>query len=405
MNIQDPPSIVQRLLDSSTDTQRLLAELDRQAVRSSDLPALDRVGTEALENAGYIFGTLARSAEPEPALIGYLRFSRALWHVSDVGEAIVHVVEGRIELTRDNGLSEPIVAGESVEIQHGERTLLKPAGQNQQPLALLVVRTRDGEPSFEVARNVTPVADAPYYIGYDIRYAKTYEAGGVLWETAEPNPVVVEIAGTIVPSGGTILDLGCGEGRDSLWLSAQGFDVTGVDVSRAALDRAREIAKERGLHARFVERDVIYLRNLPDDHFDLALNMGCLHMLDEPAHRREHLRRTHEVLKPGGSFLVNHCRQEWLKGFWSVEDYEKVKDARPGDVIPRRIRLADGTVTVIDLPVLNHDERSEEALSEELTDAGFEIVRTLSEDRFTFGNAAILLARKPGPPSDTGAPA
>ena len=41
---------------------------------------------------------------------------------------------------------------------------------------------------------------------------------------------------------GRIIDLGCGEGRDSLYLLSQGHDVVSVDVSHSALSRARERA-------------------------------------------------------------------------------------------------------------------------------------------------------------------
>lgn len=53
----------------------------------------------------------------------------------------------------------------------------------------------------------------------------------------EPNPVLAEVAVSLSP--GVALDLGCGEGADALWLSAQGWRVTGVDVSGVALERAK----------------------------------------------------------------------------------------------------------------------------------------------------------------------
>jgi SAM-dependent methyltransferase len=253
-----------------------------------------------------------------------------------------------------------------------------------------------------VPPNVAPAdgpetVSAPYYWGYDKRYAQTYEAGGETWEAMEPNDVVTRFIDQLIPdkSIGRIIDLGCGEGRDSLWLADQGYDVTGVDVAAAALDRARSIAKAKNLTLRLLERDVCFLRGLAPESYDVALNMGCLHMMDDPEDRSRHLKRVFEVLKPGGTFVVNHCKENWLKGFWSVEDFEAVKDAVPGDVIPRRIRAADGSVKVVEMEVLHHKATPADALAEEFRTAGFVDIDILDEDYFTFGNSAVLFCKRP----------
>jgi SAM-dependent methyltransferase len=57
-----------------------------------------------------------------------------------------------------------------------------------------------------------------------------------------PNEVVVaEIAGM---KPGRALDVGCGVGNDAIWLAAQGWQVTAVDISQAALDRAAVAADD-----------------------------------------------------------------------------------------------------------------------------------------------------------------
>ncbi|MFO7690062.1 MAG: class I SAM-dependent methyltransferase, partial [Cryobacterium sp.] len=57
------------------------------------------------------------------------------------------------------------------------------------------------------------------------------------------------------------LDVGCGEGADAIWLAEQGWQVTALDVSKVALDRATTQAESRGvdvhwLHAGLVEADL-----------------------------------------------------------------------------------------------------------------------------------------------------
>ncbi|EFL33972.1 methyltransferase [Streptomyces viridochromogenes DSM 40736] len=195
---------------------------------------------------------------------------------------------------------------------------------------------------------------------------------------------------------GRIIDLGCGEGRDSLYLLSQGYDVTSVDVSHSALARARERAAAAGLDASgFMERDIIYLRGLDAGSFDLAMNMGCLHMLVDDEQRARHISRVFDILRPGGHFVVDHCASEWGKGFFSIPDYAEVSaDLVPGRVISRRIRVEDGEKN-IGLEVLPYAERSGDALAEEIGRHGFRLVSSTLTDTEAFGSSTMLLFQKP----------
>ncbi len=51
----------------------------------------------------------------------------------------------------------------------------------------------------------------------------------------------------LVEPGAAALDLACGAGRHAVWLAEQGFQVTAVDSSAAALERVRRLAAERGV--------------------------------------------------------------------------------------------------------------------------------------------------------------
>ncbi len=80
-----------------------------------------------------------------------------------------------------------------------------------------------------------------------------YEAKGALWG-AEPNQFLAEIAEVLEP--GTALDLGCGQGRNSLWLASRGFEVTGLDLSSVAIEQAKAVAAELDLDASFESADL-----------------------------------------------------------------------------------------------------------------------------------------------------
>ena len=65
--------------------------------------------------------------------------------------------------------------------------------------------------------------------------------------SGRPNPVLVDVVGSLPP--GKVLDLGCGEGGDAVWLAEQGWRVTAADVSATALSRAAERAELKGLRS------------------------------------------------------------------------------------------------------------------------------------------------------------
>jgi len=47
--------------------------------------------------------------------------------------------------------------------------------------------------------------------------------------------------------GDRVLDIACGEGRNSVWLASLGCQVLGMDVSPLALTKARQLAADRGV--------------------------------------------------------------------------------------------------------------------------------------------------------------
>ena len=75
---------------------------------------------------------------------------------------------------------------------------------------------------------------------WDRRYAEPQ----LVW-SAEPNRFLVEELAGLPP--GRALDLACGEGRNAIWLARRGWEVTGVDFSGVAIDKAGRMAAEAGV--------------------------------------------------------------------------------------------------------------------------------------------------------------
>jgi len=75
---------------------------------------------------------------------------------------------------------------------------------------------------------------------WDSRYA-----GDELVWTGTPNQALREEIATLSP--GHVLNLAAGEGRNSIWLAEQGWTVSAIDFSPAAMGKARRFAEERGV--------------------------------------------------------------------------------------------------------------------------------------------------------------
>jgi SAM-dependent methyltransferase len=90
----------------------------------------------------------------------------------------------------------------------------------------------------------------------------------------EPAALLVENQ-ALLPAGGRALDIAMGSGRNALYLASLGFRVTGVDVSRVAVEYCRERAARLGLAVETVLADLEEYR-LPVRRYDLIVNFYYL---------------------------------------------------------------------------------------------------------------------------------
>ncbi|MGH7735587.1 MAG: class I SAM-dependent methyltransferase, partial [Gemmatimonadales bacterium] len=79
---------------------------------------------------------------------------------------------------------------------------------------------------------------------------------------------------------GRALDLGCGGGRNTRYLARHGWDVIGIDMLSASVDKARSAAVGPAASARFLQGDVTRLEDLDiGDHYSLINDSGCYYGL------------------------------------------------------------------------------------------------------------------------------
>jgi len=111
-----------------------------------------------------------------------------------------------------------------------------------------------------------------------------------------PSHEIVEIRPAL-PRGGRVLDLGCGEGRNSLYLASCGLDVTAIDRSPAGIGKLLAICRRAGLDVAGIVSDIVNL-NLVED-YDLVMAHGVLYYLSE-MEWRDLLTQVKERTRPGG---------------------------------------------------------------------------------------------------------
>lgn len=103
----------------------------------------------------------------------------------------------------------------------------------------------------------------------------------------------------LIPSKGKALDLGCGPGRNALYLAELGFEVDAVDFSEEAIRWAEERAASLKAPVHFICGSVFNLH--VQEQYDLVYDSGCMHHL-LPHRRVQYIELIRRALKPGGFF-------------------------------------------------------------------------------------------------------
>ena len=116
----------------------------------------------------------------------------------------------------------------------------------------------------------------------------------------EPSAEVVEAARHL-PNGAQVIDVGCGDGRNALFLASRGFKVTAIDISPVGIAKVQQFAAERDLVVDARVQDMCETTFQSD--YNLVVSMGCLHLVERECWSPL-LRRMQEATCPGGYHAV-----------------------------------------------------------------------------------------------------
>ena len=110
--------------------------------------------------------------------------------------------------------------------------------------------------------------------------------------------------------GAKLLDLACGFGRHAVELTKRGYRVTGLDLSRKLIDKARGEAERRNMSIEFEVGDMRELRY--ESEFDGAVTLGNSFGFFDDQTNLDVLRSVRRALKPKGRFLLQLLNRDRL---------------------------------------------------------------------------------------------
>jgi cyclopropane fatty-acyl-phospholipid synthase-like methyltransferase len=116
----------------------------------------------------------------------------------------------------------------------------------------------------------------------------------------EPNAFLASQRERLKP-GMTCLAVADGEGRNGVWLAEQGLQVLSVDSSCVAVEKARALAKQRGVQMDVELVDLAHW-DWPESRFDIVA--GIFIQYAPPAQRLLQFANIKRCLKPGGLLLL-----------------------------------------------------------------------------------------------------
>ncbi|MGQ9655951.1 MAG: class I SAM-dependent methyltransferase [Thermodesulfobacteriota bacterium] len=134
------------------------------------------------------------------------------------------------------------------------------------------------------------------------RYKERYERGDTPWDIGRPDFNLVEMVTERPIEPCKALDIGCGTGDNAIWLSQQHFDVTGIDTSEMAIERATEKALEARVKCTIAVIDFITSK-IEGAPFGFVFDRGCFHSLDSYDARRRFAENVHAHLANDGLWL------------------------------------------------------------------------------------------------------
>ncbi|MBU1241320.1 class I SAM-dependent methyltransferase [Myxococcota bacterium] len=140
-----------------------------------------------------------------------------------------------------------------------------------------------------------------------------------------------------IPADGTVLDVGCGDGRHAIALGSKGYKVVAVERSVPFLLQASQVAKEMGVSVTFVKKD---LRDYaPQETFDAVYSIGGTFGYYDDEENLYFIKKLAELVKPGGKVVLQGINRDFAVA-----------------VLPSRIWWEGNGCMIMDESYFDHDQ-------------------------------------------------
>jgi SAM-dependent methyltransferase len=152
------------------------------------------------------------------------------------------------------------------------------------------------------------------------------------WGPQIPGESVLRVLPPLGP-GSSALEIGCGEGQNSVFLAKRGVLCEAIDVSESQLAFARAVAASAGVRIAFRRASIedFAAGPPPDRPFDLVHSSHALEFVQDPAAA---VRAMAAAAKRGGTVAVSTVHPlfngEWIQGEWEDESGGGAGDAGAG---------------------------------------------------------------------------
>lgn len=201
------------------------------------------------------------------------------------------------------------------------------------------------------------MSDRKYYEAYDDRY-KTAHEKSIRWFGDDPSAVVLEIIEKYkIDKKDSILELGCGEGRDAQVLLNNGYQLLATDISKEAIEFCEKLSEQYKNNYQVLD----CVNGKLDEQFDFIYAVAVIHMLVLDEDRRAFYQ-----------FIYNHLTENGISLICTMGDGELERQSDLNTAFELQERECDG----VTLWVAGTSCRmvNDVTFEKELTENGFEML-------------------------------